>query len=306
MSARDALGRAVRGLGRAARALGLAVLGLGSVELAVGWAVLAVGSAVLAGAAPARADAVGAALARAGSLVFVKPSDGNVWLAAPDGTQQFEVSADGTAADPYDAPTQSTGAIELFSGRAYMGRADLGTYRPSPRRCTLTAPDGGSGADPRHAQASAFHSLSFSPHGTALAFGFKGAIYVATLGHCRSTMVIARGRDPFWGLQSVAPPRLSLSAARVRTIGGLLRGLRVTVALNTPGAAALSLTEGTHVLARGFVTLAARGRGAVVLRPSPAVAHRVAGLKVVRATLIARVVGFPRPVEALRLTVAKR
>jgi hypothetical protein len=197
--------------------------------------------------------------------------------------------------------------IQVFSGAVDMGTGDLGTYRPSQLPCEVTAPDGGSGADPRHPAAPAFSSLSFSPHGTALAFGFKGAIYVATLASCRSTRVIAGAEDPFWGPRDVAVPLLSVSVARVETIGALLRGLTVSVALNTPGTVVLGLSSGRLTLARGVAQVRARGRRAtVVLRPSPTAMQRLRGLKQLRATIRASVVGFRRPVQTVGLTVRSR
>jgi hypothetical protein len=50
---------------------------------------------VLAAAAPASAD----------SLVFVKAN--NVWLANPDGSNQYQVTTDGTAENPYTSPSQA-------------------------------------------------------------------------------------------------------------------------------------------------------------------------------------------------------
>ena len=206
-----------------------------------------------------------------------------------------------------DEDAQARYVIQVFSGAVDTGTGDLGPYRPSPVPCEVTAPDGGNGADPRNPGAPAFRSLSFSPHGTAVAFAFKGAIYVATLANCRSREVITGADDPFWGPQSVAPPRLSVSLARVKTVGALVSGLRVSVTLNTPGTVALQLTEGRQTLARGVAKVRARGRAAVaVLRPSPAVARRLRGLKQLRATIRASAVGFRRPVRTLQLTVRSR
>jgi Tol biopolymer transport system component len=46
-----------------------------------------------------------AGTAHASSLVFVK--DGNVWLANPDGSGQYQVTLDGSAGDPYKSPSQA-------------------------------------------------------------------------------------------------------------------------------------------------------------------------------------------------------
>lgn len=191
--------------------------------------------------------------------------------------------------------------VQLFVAAADMRSADLSTYRPAPRSCALNAPDGGTGADPRHPGSSAFHSLSFSPYGTALAYGFKGAVYVASLASCTSNKVIAGADDPFWGSRNVAAPRLSISPPGVTTIGRLLRGLRLTVTLNAPGKVALELTEGRHTLAHALVKLAARHPRAVVLRPTGAFARRLKGLKTLHATLRASVVGFRRTAQRMRI-----
>lgn len=53
------------------------------------------GAATLASAAPALAD----------SIVFVK--DANVWLANPDGSGQYQVTRDGTSANPWKSPSQA-------------------------------------------------------------------------------------------------------------------------------------------------------------------------------------------------------
>ena len=46
------------------------------------------------------------ATAQASSLVFNRP-DGNVWLANPDGTGLYQVTLDGSAGNPYGAPSQA-------------------------------------------------------------------------------------------------------------------------------------------------------------------------------------------------------
>jgi hypothetical protein len=48
------------------------------------------------------------AAAHADSIVFVK--DGNVWVAAPDGSNQRALTRDGTADYPYRSPSQATTA----------------------------------------------------------------------------------------------------------------------------------------------------------------------------------------------------
>lgn len=45
------------------------------------------------------------ALAAASSIVYI--NGGNVWIAAPDGTQQYQVTTDGSPSDPYSRPSQA-------------------------------------------------------------------------------------------------------------------------------------------------------------------------------------------------------
>ena len=54
--------------------------------------------------------------AQADNLVFTKP-DGNVYLANPDGSGQYQVTLDGTSSDPYSSPSETgTGVIEASHG----------------------------------------------------------------------------------------------------------------------------------------------------------------------------------------------
>ena len=63
---------------------------------------------LLAAAAPAAAD----------SIVYVK--DSNVWSARPDGTQQHQLTGDGTAQDPYSSPSQADdGTIVAVRGSRF-------------------------------------------------------------------------------------------------------------------------------------------------------------------------------------------
>lgn len=64
-------------------------------------------AAVLSAAVPAAASA--------SSIVFVK--DNNVWLANPDGSGQYQVTLDGTPAEPYSSPSQAdNGTIFAIKG----------------------------------------------------------------------------------------------------------------------------------------------------------------------------------------------
>ena len=48
--------------------------------------------------------------AGASSIVFSRP-DGNVWLINPDGSGLYQVTLDGSAANPYESPSQSDGGL---------------------------------------------------------------------------------------------------------------------------------------------------------------------------------------------------
>lgn len=63
-----------------------------------------------------------AAAARGSSLVFTRP-DGNVWLANPDGSGQYQVTLDGSAASPYSSPSQATFAVLVSKVRRAHSRA---------------------------------------------------------------------------------------------------------------------------------------------------------------------------------------
>ncbi len=66
--------------------------------------------AALASAAPALAD----------SIVFVR--DANIWLANPDGSGQYQVTTDGTAANPWQSPSQADdGTIVAVRARPNLG-----------------------------------------------------------------------------------------------------------------------------------------------------------------------------------------
>jgi hypothetical protein len=66
---------------------------------------------LLSAAGPARAD----------SLVFTKP-DGNIYLANPDGSDQYQVTLEGTPSDPYFSPSETaSGVIEAGHGTGGSG-----------------------------------------------------------------------------------------------------------------------------------------------------------------------------------------
>ena len=77
-----------------------------------------------------------ASSAQASSLVFTKP-DGNVWLANPDGSGQYQVTLDGTPSNPYSAPSQANdGTIEAVRGSGNGAQI----YRMSQNGTNLSPP----------------------------------------------------------------------------------------------------------------------------------------------------------------------
>ena len=75
--------------------------------------------------------AFAAASAQASSLVYVK--DSNVWVADADGSNQHQVTADGTANDPYSSPAQSDDGV-------IVALRDSDLHRMSQSGRSLSAP----------------------------------------------------------------------------------------------------------------------------------------------------------------------
>jgi WD40-like Beta Propeller Repeat len=115
-------------------------------------------TALACGTAFATTESTGAGVsAQTGSIVFEKRSDGNIWLARPDGSHQRRVTRNGTSADPYEHPTQADNGT-IVAARGFK----LGTsfYRLSPNGRLLNRPremsDGFANEGP-------IHLLTFSP-----------------------------------------------------------------------------------------------------------------------------------------------
>ena len=95
--------------------------------------------------------------ARADSLLYAR--DGNVWLANPDGSGAYQVTLDGTAASPYESPSQADdGTIVAIRDRKLYHLSQAGRLLNAP----VGTPAPGTGAlDAR-----------VSPNGALVAYAF--------------------------------------------------------------------------------------------------------------------------------------
>jgi WD40-like Beta Propeller Repeat len=110
--------------------------------------------------------AVTPAVAAADSIVFVK--DSNVWLAKPDGSGQYQVTADGTYASPYRSPSQADdGTIAVGKGNEIVRMRQNGTVLnrldPPPLENSISHPMDGAPVD-----------VAISPDGSRIAYTFAG------------------------------------------------------------------------------------------------------------------------------------
>lgn len=108
---------------------------------------------------------VAAAPAGASSLVYVK--DGNVWVAAPDGSHQTQVTRDGSPGDPYSSPTQADdGTIVAVRGKGDGSKL----YRMAQDGRLLNQPFGV--ASPL----GTISGASVSPDGSTVAYWYVSAV----------------------------------------------------------------------------------------------------------------------------------
>ena len=77
---------------------------------------------------------IGAVPANADSIVYVK--DANIWLAEPDGTNQTQVTEDGTAESPYSYPSQADDGTIL----AVKGNGESAQFHRLDQEGTLLVP----------------------------------------------------------------------------------------------------------------------------------------------------------------------
>ena len=116
--------------------------------------------------AAAAALALSPALASADSIVYVK--DANVWLASGDGGSQYQVTTDGTAAQPYRSPSQADdGTIAVSKGteilRMKQNGSILNRLDPPMLMNSVSHPMDGVPVD-----------VAISPDGTKVAYSFYG------------------------------------------------------------------------------------------------------------------------------------
>lgn len=102
--------------------------------------------------------------ASASSLVYIK--DGNVWLAAPDGSSPYQVTTDGTTADPYYRPSQSADGTIV----AARGSQPAKLYRLKQNGDQLNAPFATSSPTGNLLDA------EISPDGKTIAYSFVTAV----------------------------------------------------------------------------------------------------------------------------------
>jgi hypothetical protein len=107
------------------------------------------------------------AAAHADSIVFVK--DGNVWVAAPDGSNQRALTRDGTADSPYRSPSQADdGTVAVSYGESIRligrGGAVLRELDPPPLTNSVSHAMDGTPVD-----------VAISPDGSKIAYTFVNA-----------------------------------------------------------------------------------------------------------------------------------
>jgi hypothetical protein len=154
-------------------------------------------SLAAAGIAIALAAATAAAAA-ADSLTFIK--DHNVWIANPDGSGQRAVTLDGTAANPYESPSQSDDGTVVAVREAPGQRRRL--YRMNQSGALLNppvdTPAPGTGAI----------NAKVSPNGALVAYWFLTTVRDPTCVLCvdiASRVLISRS-DRFTGYDEVGTP----------------------------------------------------------------------------------------------------
>lgn len=124
------------------------------------------GRGLLAAGCAAAALALSPAVASADSILYVKA--GNVWLASGDGGNQYQVTTDGTAEQPYRSPSQAgDGTIAVGKGteilRMKQNGKVLNRLDPPMLVNSVSHPQDGVPVD-----------VAISPDGTKVAYTFYG------------------------------------------------------------------------------------------------------------------------------------
>lgn len=151
-------------------------------------------------AAVATALAAGAAAspAAADSLAFIK--NDNVWLSQPDGSGQYQVTFDGTAAAPYESPSQSDAGAVVAIRQAPGQRRQI--YRMTQSgglmNPPINTPAPGTGA----------LAAKVSPNGALVAYWFVTTVNDPICAFCvsLSNRVLISHVDRFTGADEVGTP----------------------------------------------------------------------------------------------------
>jgi hypothetical protein len=136
--------------------------------------------------------------ASADSLAFIR--DKNVWLANADGSGQYQVTLDGTAAAPYESPSQSDGGTVVAVRAAPGQRRQI--YRMTQSGALLNAPINtpapGTGAI----------DAKLSPDGALVAYWFVTTVNDPICAFCvqAANQALLSHSDRFTGASEVGTP----------------------------------------------------------------------------------------------------
>ena len=112
-------------------------------------------------------------VASADTLTYIR--DGNVWLANPDGTGQYQVTLDGSPSDPYFSPSQTDDGV-VMAARGSGSRARLHRMRQNGERLNEPIPTPVPPFDPK-----------LAPNGALVAYYTIAAVVYPDCPYCVST-----------------------------------------------------------------------------------------------------------------------
>jgi hypothetical protein len=147
--------------------------------------------------------AAAAAPAAADSLVFVK--NHNVWLANPDGSGQYQVTFDGTAAAPYESPSQADDGTTVAIRRPPGQRNQL--FRMTQSGRLLNPPINTPAPGPAGAL-----DAKVSPDGQLVAYWFVTAVNDPICVFCiqAASQALLSRSDRFTGYQEIGTPNTGI------------------------------------------------------------------------------------------------